>query len=882
MKVKNRKIIRQLSMRPFRASGKRNLIAATPIALTTILFTSLFTIALSINSSYQAYTFRQIGGYAHGTYKEVTDEQMEAIKSHRKVKEVGRRITAGVMSEGNFSKIPAEISYMDSNQTKWSYIELEKGHEPEKKNEIIMDTKALELLGISPVIGAKITLTYDLTDKSQSGGKRTDTFVLSGWWKFDEISPVHFMNVSELYINELEAEMKNEGLRAFRTDLSVMLPTSLNIEETMEKVEQDLGYQNTDPDAGDYLRFGVNWGYTSTQTDSQADPGIIAAIAAFILLVVFTGYLIIYNIFQISVTGDIRFYGLLKTIGVTPGQLKRMIRQQALFLCLIGCPVGLAVGYLIGYLFVPIVISRTTLGEVSTVVSTSPWIFVGAALFSIATVLLSCSRPGRMASKVSPVEAVKYTEVPCYRKKERKTRGAHLQQMAYANLGRNRKKTFLVILSLSLAIVLLAVTFLFANGFSMEKYLKNQICADFIVGNTDYFRFRLSEDSALSRETVHEIKENTKVEKGGEAWAVPGDTMSWLSEEQLRATAMMASENEISQYIKREEKRGDLIQTNIQIEGMDDALLDKLTVLEGSLDAMKDTKEHAIAINVPVDDYGDPQSIESYPKPGEKLTVTYVDEGYYIDSRTGEKSTDATPEQYMKYYAAKSHDVEYTVCALIVVPHSISYRTSYMYGFDAVIPTEQLKRDCGSHLQSLFYMFDVPDRNAEKEAESFLAEMTGGASSDLMYESKELVRENFQSFQQMFQLLGGTLCAIVGIVGILNFFNAILTGILSRKREFAMLQSIGMTGKQLKKMLILEGLLYAGATIVVSLILVVAVEPLIGHLLESMFWFFEYHFTVTAVFVAAPFFLTLGVLLPLLVYRNIAKMTIVERLRESE
>ena len=97
-----------------------------------------------------------------------------------------------------------------------------------------------------------------------------------------------------------------------------------------------------------------------------------------------------------------------------------------------------------------------------------------------------------------------------------------------------------------------------------------------------------------------------------------------------------------------------------------------------------------------------------------------------------------------------------------------------------------------------------------------------------------------------------------------------------------MLQSIGMTGKQLKKMLILEGLLYAGATIVVSLILVVAVEPLIGHLLESMFWFFEYHFTVTAVFVAAPFFLTLGVLLPLLVYRNIAKMTIVERLRESE
>ena len=56
------------------------------------------------------------------------------------------------------------------------------------------------------------------------------------------------------------------------------------------------------------------------------------AIAAFLLLVIFTGYLIIYNIFQISVAGDIRFYGLLKTIGTTPRQLKRIIRQQALLL----------------------------------------------------------------------------------------------------------------------------------------------------------------------------------------------------------------------------------------------------------------------------------------------------------------------------------------------------------------------------------------------------------------------------------------------------------------------------------------------------------------------------------------------------------------------
>ena len=860
------------------------MIAALAIALTTILFTSLFTIAMSLNSSYQTYTFRQIGGYAHGTFKEVSEDQIQALKSHKLVKEAGKRTVVGSISEGGFAKVPAEISYMDQNQTKWSYIELAEGHEPEKENEVIMDTEALKFLGVSPSVGEVITLTYDVLDQAQSGGSRSDTFVLSGWWEYDPVTPVHFINVSEKYVENLEQQMKGQGQGSFRTDLSVMLPSSLNIQGTMQKIEEDLGYQNENPDKDDYLGFGVNWGYTSAQTDSQMDPGIIAAIAAFLLLVIFTGYLIIYNIFQISVTEDIRYYGLLKTIGVTPRQLKRIIRQQALLLCLIGCPVGLAAGYLIGYLLVPIVISQTTLNTVGATVSSSPLIFVVAALFSVVTVLLSCGRPGRMASRVSPVEAVKYTESGSYSRKERRTRGARISQMAFANLGRNKKKTVLVVVSLSLSVVLLAVTLLFTGGFSMEKYLAEKNCADFIVGNTDYFQFRADgPESGIPQEDVAMIQEHTNIQSGGQAWGIPGETpKTWLTEKQFRDTALGPSEDELSQMIQGREKRDQLIQTSLQIEGMDDALLDKLTVLEGSLDTLRNPEEKAIAIAVPADDYGNVRSMTSYPQPGEKLTVTYVDDGYYVDSRNGEKITDSTPEEYIQYHIAKSHDVEYTVCALVTVPYQISFRSSLMYGFDAVMQPDRLREDSGKELYSLFYMFDTPDREAETEAESFLADMTGGESSGLMYESKELSRKDFESFRQMFQLLGGALCAIVAVVGILNFFNAILTGILARKREFAVLQSIGMTGKQLKKMLILEGLLYAGATIFVSLILITAAEPLIGRLLESMFWFFEYQFNVAAVIITGPIFLILGVLLPMAVYRSIAKLTIVERLRETE
>ena len=122
-------------------------------------------------------------------------------------------------------------------------------------------------------------------------------------------------------------------------------------------------------------------------------------------------------------------------------------------------------------------------------------------------------------------------------------------------------------------------------------------------------------------------------------------------------------------------------------EGMDDALLDKLTVLEGSLDPLRDPEGGAIALPVETDDYGTPQMTEHYPRPGDKLTVTYVDEGYYADSRTGEPVTDATPEEYIQYHIEKSHDVEYTVCALVTVPYQISFRASLMYGMDCLLYT---------------------------------------------------------------------------------------------------------------------------------------------------------------------------------------------------
>lgn len=880
MNVKNRRCIRRLSFRQLKASRNRNIITVVAIALTTLLFTSLFTVALSLNASYEEYIFRQIGGYSHGTFKDVDARQIEDLTGHKKVKSYGLRTVCGSAVEAPFAKTTAEISWMDANCTKWSYAMPTTGRMPEAGMEVAMDTEALRKLGVPAELGQTVKLRYTTGNGAEKSIERSDTFTLVGFWEYDPIMPVHYINVSEAYVRQVGLDHAAAGGEAFRTDLNVMLASSMNIRAVMESIERDLGYQWEDLDAENCVRIGTNWGYTSSELESQMDPQTLAAIAAFLLLVSFTGYLIIYNIFQISVSNDVRFYGLLKTIGTTPRQIRRIVRLQALYLSVAGIPLGCALGYWVGAMLTPVMASASILTVVK--VSASPLIFAGAALFALATVCFSCARPGRKAARITPVEAVRYTESASGAKKERATRGAKVNQMAYANLGRNRAKTVLVILSLSLAVVLLNCVFTFTDGFDMEKYVDSFSIADFTLGTPAYYRFRgYTPEAALADETIAEIQQNTRANAGGAAYTVSGEfPKGWLSESEFRAVMGPVSEETLKLQMDQAMKRDGLWGASILLEGLDEALLEKLEVYEGSLEPLTDPSQNAIALAGNLDEAG---KLSGAPKKlGDTLTISYVDEAHYYDTRTGELCDADTPEAYLEYRVIRSHDVTYTVCALVGVPYGMSHRFALSTGFGAVLTADALRRAGGADVQKMVYLFDAADAAAEAEAEAFLAEYTAGENSGLMYESKALLRADFESFREMFLLVGTSLCFIVALVGVLNFFNAILTGILTRRREFAMLQSVGMTGRQLKQMLVCEGVFYAAGAGALTLALSLALNPLVGMFLGEMFWFFSYRFTILPALIVIPVFVLLGALMPLVIYKFTAKKSIVERLREAE
>lgn len=851
MKVKNQSCIRRLSIKTVLAARKRNAIAIAAIALTALLFTSLFTIVLSINETNQNYQFRSVGTYAHGSFKEVTEEQIAVLSAHPKVKATGTRTVIGLCTSGAFAKDYGEVSYMEDNTAKWSFAMPTVGRTPKTGKEVAMDTQALALLGITPELGAQVRLTYTLADREQMDKTITDTFTLVGWWDYDELMAVHYLNISREYAQQIEAQAIAEGMQPFRTDLNVMLPSAMNIEDTLTKIGEDCGYSVGD-DSGQ-LRIGVNWGYTYTQLADTMDLGGLLAVAAILILVTFTGYLVIYNIFQISVAGDIRYYGLLKTIGVTPRQLRRMIRQQALMLSAVGIPLGLLLGYGIGAAAVPVTLSATNYESRYTAISLSPWIFLFAAVFALLTVLLSCARPGRIAGNVSPVEAVRYTESTGSRKKRRASGQVSPLSMAWANLGRNRKKTVLVVISLSLAVALLNALATFLGGFDMDKYLSHQSCADFIVSTPDYFRYR---GSTLTEADIAPIQANT--ERSLEGFAYQDFVQMYLPENVWREEAeFYLRGTDIEGTLQTAQRDGDRIASLSQAEGLDPALLTKLTVIEGDLSPMLEPDNHAVAIAVSLDDYGNLSNPEHYPAVGEQVKVTYDPDGAQSDAL-------------------------YTVCALVDVPYSMSNRFFTM-GYEIVLTSDTLFRDAGEgSVLPLLYLFDTPNPEAEDAAESFLSQLTSAPGSPLMYESKATQRAYFRQFQSVFAILGGLLCAIIGIVGVLNFFNAMMTSILSRQREFAVLQAVGMTGPQLRAMLVWEGLLYTLGSGLVSGLLSAAVNPMAGKLLENAYWFYSYRFCVTPVLLLVPAFALLGFAIPAVMYRQTAKQSVVERLRETE
>ena len=866
MKVKNGKCVRHLAWKSLQASRTRNGIAIAAIALTAVLFTSLFTIALSINEGFQQSNFRQVGGFSHGGFKYLTEQQFEELRDDPLIDQWGVRRFLGMPTDVPFNKSHVEVGYADANYAHWSFCDPVEGRLPEEgTDEAATDTRVLELLGIEPELGAAFTLTFDV-----DGRETTQSFTLSGWWEYDEAVVANQVLVPE---SRVDAVLDEVGVTPPGSDgmtgswnLDVMLKSGArHIERDLNQILANHGYQSEA--AGDnYISTGVNWGYTGAQLSDSMDPMVVIAIAAMLLLIIFTGYLI---------------------IGTTPRQLRRVIRLQALALSAAGIPIGLVLGWLIGGRLTPVIVAQ--LDGIVPMTSVSPWIFAIAALFALFTVLLSCRRPGKMAAKVSPVEAVRYTECgnEKARAKGRRARRVSPLSMAWANLGRSRGKTVVTVLSLSLAVVLLTVTVNLTNGFDMDKYVSNFTASDFIVAGAGKLQTSVLDftpDMAVPQQAMDAIDAQGGITGGGLVYGKTSAAEEFITEEYYRSVWSRWNDPETLDFMVASKERTEdgLLTDRVQLYGMEQFPLDHLTVLEGDLSKLSEPGGRYVAAVYSDDDYGNPEMNSHWARLGDIVTIRYVEEYEYYYTDTGEiipvlNEQVTSGNRPWNSRAKVYRDVDYTVAALVTVPSALSYR---YYGADEfVMNDETFIRDSGTS-DVMYYAFDTADE-ANAAMEAFLADYTENVNPELDYESKATYAAEFESMRAMFWLCGGALSFIVGLVGVLNFFNAVLTGIIARRRELAVLQAVGMTAKQLRSMLMWEGLLYALGAAGLALLLALVLGPVAFRAVEGLFWFFTYRLDLTVFLLIVPLFALLGAGIPVLTVRAAERHTVVERLREE-
>ena len=418
----------------------------------------------------------------------------------------------------------------------------------------------------------------------------------------------------------------------------------------------------------------------------------------------------------------------------------------------------------------------------------------------------------------------------------------------------------------------------------MDKYLASNSVSDFIVANASYFQTgtNFSEEAAVEGGVTESIADFGGITEGGKVYGQTKAAQEFVTEDYYRQMyGHWYTEEQLDEKVAGAEKAEDgKIVDRVSLLGMEAYALDRLHVLEGDLSKLYEPGGNYIAAVYAVDDYGTAEMGSHWAKVGDKVRLRYVEEFEYYNPDTGEiyEDLDAIGDRPVDTRTLKYTEKEYEVVALVSVPNALSYR---YYGADQFVLNDQtFIRDTGSDAVML-YAFDTTDE-ANLLMEQFLEDYTTNVNPSYDYESKAKYQAEFESFRRMFLLLGGVLSFIVGMIGVLNFVNAILTGIITRKREFAMLQSIGMSGRQLKGMLVYEGLLYALGSAVFALVLSLLSGPVMASAMSSMFWFFTYRLTVAPILIIAPVLAVIGVIVPLLVYRVVARQTIVERLRETE
>lgn len=826
--------IRKLANRNIIEHKFRHALNIIVVMCLTIFISAFEIVSSSTYSNVEEDYLKQNGNASQIQAFDVPLESFENFKMDN-IEEIGQSVYIGNAVNDEFRNRPSELRYADSNYAECMFSLPIQGRMPENKNEIAVDRSVLEDLEKDATLGTDITIYWLDEDKKE----QSQTFEVVGIWEENSLYTTRNLWVSKDFIKKMNTNI----------DLAFNLKNGKVNNKTLGEVAEKLQIEEE--------QVISNWVYEdNVQKQIRLETLVYKIGASFILL---CGFLILYNIIAISIASDRKLYGRIKTLGASPKQVKLSVFYQYFFDVLIGIPLGLALGYILGSKMVPVVITSL---DNDIYVYADVKNFISTILLILLVVFVSGIRPAYRACAVDPSDILsEENNLNFQGKTHRRSPGVPaLFELSLSNLVRYPKRNVIAITLLTVGLVLTSCVYVINHSFDISKYMAEIALSDITI----------TEKTLVESWGEYNPKGNTITKEFMEKLEVSGDILEQgvLYSQDISLQTSETAYNNVIQYYEQNKcerlkymeqdvawtegyqsfkQTGKCTATIFGIDGLlNDKITDKNRIIDGTIDKEK------------------------------FLSGKYmIAQGYSSDS--GEYELQPTYNVGDKIYL---NGKEFEIMAIAEVPYPITEgktNPGSEFNLTFYVPSSSFLEMYPENTPRKWFL--NVEKGKENEMENILKPYM---EKGVPIETEKTIEQNYNNATKSATLLQNIVSIMILVIGIVNFANVIIISVTSRKKEFAMMQSIGMTKKQLRLLLMMEGINISIITLIISYFLsLVTICVGVSAYLQTQ-WTATYHFSITPLLVVTPVLIILPIVISLICFQRIQKIEIIERLQDED
>lgn len=818
-----------LTLRYLKENKKRTIVTIIGIILSTSLICGIGNIFESFMDYQIRETINRKGAF-HATFHDIKKEDVDKITKSSGISKSSISDNLGYSKLSNEKKNLVQVKAFDKEGFEGYQIKLKEGRFPTNSNEIVLSERAMPL--IDKKVGDSINL--NIGKRVDKNGKEIEIPIVHDNETIVDGKSKNFKIVGVM--NKLDDDLDNDVVSGItyldikeknkgdKVNVAICANEPSEIYEIAPAISKNLGLKVASNDDSDDMIYNNDNGVAyenlsfnehllrlkGASAYANINRSINAAMFVVTTLVVVCTVATIYNAFSISINDRKKQFGILNSIGATKSQIMKIVFIEAIVVSVIGIPLGLITGtFAIDLIFklIKYMFSSSVIAHLNLRVVYNPYVIILSALIVLLTILVSAILPALNAAKTPPLEAIKNSSsLKLGKVKDSKlvrllfkTEGV----LAYKNLRRNKKKFRITLFSLIISVVI----FISFSGF-VELFIKANEAS---VGQVNY-DVRLWKGGILEGDKI--IDDLNKV-----------NGIKKISVRNIYGVAFDVKESNINKDYKdlidktfsKSEKNGETVydfnyeQNTFQFTGDKD--IDNLKLINGSFDKETAIKENGIIL----------RNKSYYSEPGKKYDVSLTNYKVGDTINAYKFSRDENGKQI-------NEPIKLKVLATTDDLLPGNKMSTYM-GIDFITYNE-VGSKLGYDINSGNIYINSDKSKDTRDALKKIGEKYGYN----VYDEVDNALEMEQSIIAIKIFVYGFVL-VISLVSITNIVNTISTNINLRKREFAIIKSIGVTPQGFNKMIYLESLLYGVLALVygvpIGLLIDVIMNKIMGNVVQS-------------------------------------------------